>query len=102
MNSIGRLNDGRLVTLVRADYNNARVVIDGETVGHVRTQSRPRRDAATTQFVNAKYGAQIARSVGFGNEDVFIAFDARSRRISSRDYDRIEAAAMAVARRATA
>ena len=86
----------------RADRNSARVVVDGETVGHVRSETRPRRDAVTTKFVNAKYGAQIARSVGFDNEDVFIALDARGRRISSRDYDRIETAAMAVARRATA
>lgn len=102
MNSVGRLHDGRLVTLVRVDYNSARVVVDGEIVGHVRSETRPRRDAATTKFVNAKYGAQIARSVGFGNEDVFIALDTRRRRISSREYDRMETAAMAVARRATA
>lgn len=100
MNRIGRLNDGRLITLTRVNYNDARVAVGTETVGHVRTESKPNRDAVTTQFVNAKYGEQIARSIGFGNQDSFVALDSNRRRISNRDYDRIEVAAMAVARSA--
>lgn len=98
MNPVGRLNDGRLVTLTRVNYNDARVAIGTETVGHVRTESKPHRDAVTTQFVNARYGEQIARSIGFGNQDKFIALDTNRRRINNREYDRIEAAAMAVGR----
>lgn len=102
MNRVGLLPDGRVVMLTRHSYTSARVSVGTETVGHVRTEQKARRDVGTTEFMNAKYGEPIARSLGFGSRDVFVALDGNHRRINHRDYDRIEAAAMAVAEAASA
>lgn len=100
MNRIGKLDDGRLVMLKRVNYNLAEVSIGDKLVGYVKTQSQPQRDAVTTQFVNTLYGEAVARSVGFGNHDVFTAHELNNRKINAREFDRIEQAAMLVAKHA--
>lgn len=95
--TIGRLHDGRPVTLKRITHTKTEVLLNDKPIGYVHAKTQPQRDAITTQFVNARYGAGIARSIGFGNEDVFTAHNLHNRRISPRDYTRLETAAMAVA-----
>lgn len=94
---IGRLHDGRPITLKRLTQTKTEVTLDEETIGYIHKNSRPQRDAITTQLINTRYGEGIARSIGFGNEDIFTAHNLHNRRISPRDYPRLETAAMAVA-----
>lgn len=96
-NPIGRLRNGQPVTLKPLTHSKTEVLLNNEVIGYVHAKTQPQRDAITTQFVNARYGAGIARSIGFGNEDVFTAHNLHNRRISPRDYTRLETAAMAVA-----
>lgn len=104
MNPIARLNDGRHVLLNRRSRTHADVIVndDGElsTVGHIRTETKPRKNAATTQALTMRYGRGVARSMGFGDREVHQVFNARGRRIG-HDYDRINDAALALVRSVT-
>lgn len=100
MYRIGRLADGREVIVNRKSRTHAEVSVDSEIFGFVTVKMQPQRDAVMTQFMNTRYGEQIARGLGFGEEEAFVARDSNNRPISVRTYNRIEQAAMVIARHA--
>src|SRR5699024_3045990 len=104
MNPIARLNDGRHVLLNRRSRTHADIIVndDGElsTVGHIRTETKPRKNAATTQALTRRDGRGAHRPMGFGRREAHQAFNRRGRR-RGHDYDRSNDAALALARSVT-
>lgn len=96
----GRDRFGRRVTFKRLNGSKAEVFADNEVIGLVLTARQPRRGAAMTTVVNAKYGSGIAESLGFGEEDAFTAHDKNGRPLNGHKYSRAIQAAMIVAQSA--
>lgn len=100
MNPITRLADGRTVSVNHRSRNRADIVVDTTTIGHIETTTKPRQNAAMTQAMTMKFGRGVARSMGYGERDVYHAYDVHGRRIG-HDYDHINAAALALTRSVT-
>lgn len=104
MNPITRLPDSRIVSVDRRSRDHAAIVIDDDgtstTIGHVKTLTKPRKNAAMTQAMTMKFGRGVARSMGYGEREVYHAYDVHGRRIG-HDYDHINDAALALAKSVT-
>lgn len=98
---IGRLHDGRPVTLKRITHTKTEVTLAEETIGYIHKNSRPQRDAITTQLINTRYGEGIARSIGFGNKDIYTTHNTLNHQTTPREYDNPKTAAMTLAREAS-